>query len=189
MPTDVRSILGQEADSLLNYESRTVPRTSLHLPGPDFVDRVVSLSDRPAPVLRNFQTLMNHGRLGGTGYISILPVDQGVEHSAGASFAPSSRPVPCPTSRSVVMDRRQGRRIPMCARRRRNPYPPTAFPPMASASQRLDETSGRLVAATAAAMRPRASDRFLWRQPTPSGRRGQRRADAFPPGGPAITKA
>jgi len=89
MTTDVRSILGQEADALLNYESRTVPRTSLHLPGPDFVDRVVSLSDRPVSVLRNYQTLLNHGRLAGTGYVSILPVDQGVEHSAGASFAPN----------------------------------------------------------------------------------------------------
>lgn len=89
MPTDIRSILGQEADSLLNFESRTVPRTSLHLPGPDFVDRVVSLTDRGAPVLRNYQAILGHGRLGGTGYVSILPVDQGVEHSAGASFAPN----------------------------------------------------------------------------------------------------
>ena len=85
---DVRSLLGQQADSLLKHESRTVSRTALHLPGPDFVDRVLLHSDRPVTVLRNFQTLLNHGRLGGTGYVSILPVDQGVEHSAGASFAP-----------------------------------------------------------------------------------------------------
>jgi class I fructose-bisphosphate aldolase len=89
MPTDIRAALGAEADSLLNYESRTVPRSSLHLPGPDFVDRVVSITDRPTSVLRNFQLLLNSGRLAGTGYVSILPVDQGVEHSAGASFAPN----------------------------------------------------------------------------------------------------
>jgi fructose-bisphosphate aldolase, class I len=86
--TDVRSLLGQHADSLLKHESRTVSRTALHLPGPDFVDRVLLHSDRPVGVLRNFQTLLNHGRLAGSGYVSILPVDQGVEHSAGASFAP-----------------------------------------------------------------------------------------------------
>src|SRR5207244_8756941 len=58
-----------------------------HLPGPDFVDRVVSITDRPPAVLRNFQSILNHGRLAGTGYVSVLPVDQGIEHSAGASFA------------------------------------------------------------------------------------------------------
>jgi class I fructose-bisphosphate aldolase len=87
-PTEVRSILGKAAADLLNHECRTISRSALHLPGPDFVDRVVSLTDRPVPVLRNLQTILNHGRLGGTGYVSILPVDQGVEHSAGASFAP-----------------------------------------------------------------------------------------------------
>jgi class I fructose-bisphosphate aldolase len=86
--TDIRSLLGAQADSLLKHESRTVSRSALHLPGPDFVDRVLLHSDRPVAVLRNFQTILNHGRLGGTGYVSILPVDQGVEHSAGASFAP-----------------------------------------------------------------------------------------------------
>jgi class I fructose-bisphosphate aldolase len=89
MPTDIRAILGPDADALLRYESRTVPRASLHLPGPDFVDRVVAQSDRSPVVLRNFQALLDHGRLAGTGYVSILPVDQGVEHSAGASFAPN----------------------------------------------------------------------------------------------------
>ena len=88
MPTDVRSLLGSAADSLLKHESRTVPRGALHLPGPDFVARVMEATDRPIPVLRNFQTILNTGRLAGTGYVSILPVDQGVEHSAGASFAP-----------------------------------------------------------------------------------------------------
>ncbi|MDX2131895.1 MAG: class I fructose-bisphosphate aldolase [Planctomycetota bacterium] len=87
--TNVRAVLGAQADALLNYESKTVRRGQLHLPGPDFVDRVLALSDRSPVVLRNFQTIMNHGRLGGTGYISILPVDQGIEHSAGASFAPN----------------------------------------------------------------------------------------------------
>jgi len=87
--TNVRSILGAEADALLGYESRFVPRSTLQLPGPDFVDRVLSHTDRPVAVLRNYQTILNTGRLAGTGYVSILPVDQGVEHSAGASFAPN----------------------------------------------------------------------------------------------------
>lgn len=89
MTTDLKSLLGNEAASLLNYESRTVPRAALNLPGPDFVERVLVASDRPVAVLRNFQSILDHGRLGGTGYVSILPVDQGVEHSAGASFAPN----------------------------------------------------------------------------------------------------
>jgi len=87
--TDIASILGDEADFLLNHTSKTFPREHLYVPGPDFVSQVVSESDRTPPVLRNFQTILNHGRLGGTGYISILPVDQGIEHSAGASFAPN----------------------------------------------------------------------------------------------------
>ncbi len=86
---NVRSVLGPEADALLGYESKTVARSSLHLPGPDFVDRVFSQSDRSPVVLRNFQTILNTGRLAGTGFVSILPVDQGIEHSAGASFAPN----------------------------------------------------------------------------------------------------
>jgi class I fructose-bisphosphate aldolase len=87
--TDVRSILGAEADPLLRYEAKGVPKSALQLPGPDFVDRVFSLSDRPLPVKRNYQNILNTGRLAGTGYVSILPVDQGIEHSAGASFAPN----------------------------------------------------------------------------------------------------
>ena len=87
--TDIEKLLGAEADSLLSYQCSGIPRTSLHLPGPDFVDRVVAQSDRTPSVMRSYQTLLNHGRLGGTGYVSILPVDQGVEHSAGASFAPN----------------------------------------------------------------------------------------------------
>lgn len=89
MPINVRDVLGAEADSLLKHESRTVSKSSLHLPGPDFVDRVFSQSDRRPTVLRNFQTILNTGRLAGTGFMSILPVDQGIEHSAGASFAPN----------------------------------------------------------------------------------------------------
>lgn len=89
MAIDVRATLGNDAGSVLNHESKTIPRSALHLPGPDFIDRVFSWSDRPVPVLRNFQTILDHGRLGGTGYVSILPVDQGIEHSAGASFAPN----------------------------------------------------------------------------------------------------
>ncbi len=79
--------LGADSDSLLNHTSTTIARDQLHLPGPDFVDRVYYHSDRSPRVLRNLQTLFNHGRLAGTGYLSILPVDQGIEHSAGASFA------------------------------------------------------------------------------------------------------
>jgi fructose-bisphosphate aldolase, class I len=87
--TDIEKLLGAEADSLLSYQCQGIPRASLHLPGPDFVDRVVAQSDRKPSVMRSYQTLLDHGRLGGTGYVSILPVDQGVEHSAGASFAPN----------------------------------------------------------------------------------------------------
>ncbi len=83
------TLLGDEAETLLQHECKTIPKDGLALPGPDFVDRVVALSDRRPRVLRSLQTLFNHGRLAGTGYLSVLPVDQGVEHSAGASFAPN----------------------------------------------------------------------------------------------------
>jgi len=82
-------LLGDEARSLLEHRCETVSSEMLHLPGPDFVDRVWTQSDRSVRVLRSIQTLHGHGRLGGTGYLSILPVDQGIEHSAGASFAPN----------------------------------------------------------------------------------------------------
>lgn len=86
--TGIRDLLGSGADDLLNYKAKGFDKSTLHLPGPDFVDRVVLASDRPVAVTRNFQQILNTGRLGGTGYVSILPVDQGIEHSAGASFAP-----------------------------------------------------------------------------------------------------
>lgn len=86
--TDVTALLGEEARNLLEHHCK-VPKESLSLPGPDFVDRVFAASDRKPAVLRNMQTLFNHGRLAGAGYLSILPVDQGIEHSAGASFAPN----------------------------------------------------------------------------------------------------
>ena len=86
---DVRKVLGSDADALLGHECKTVSKGAIALPGSDFVDRVFASSDRNLTTLRNFQTLLNHGRLGGTGFVSILPVDQGVEHSAGASFAPN----------------------------------------------------------------------------------------------------
>ncbi|MBS3947082.1 MAG: class I fructose-bisphosphate aldolase [Dethiobacter sp.] len=89
MMSNVVEMLGSDADSLLSHVCRTVPKELLHLPGPDFVDRIFALSDRPTPVLRSLQQFFSHGRLGGTGYVSILPVDQGIEHSAGASFAPN----------------------------------------------------------------------------------------------------
>lgn len=85
----VESLLGNEADALLNHTCRTISKDLLHLPGPGFVDRVWQISDRPTPVLRSLQQMFDHGRLAGTGYLSILPVDQGIEHSAGASFAPN----------------------------------------------------------------------------------------------------
>jgi fructose-bisphosphate aldolase, class I len=87
--TSVEQILGGDGPSLLQHQCKTIPRESLHLPGPDYVDRIYAGSDRPTRVLTSLQALLNHGRLGGTGYVSILPVDQGVEHSAGASFAPN----------------------------------------------------------------------------------------------------
>jgi class I fructose-bisphosphate aldolase len=88
---DIASLLGDDADSLLTHASKGIPKDDLHLPGPDFIDRVWSISDRPVQVLRNLQQLYNGGRLGHTGYVSILPVDQGIEHSAAASFAPNPR--------------------------------------------------------------------------------------------------
>jgi class I fructose-bisphosphate aldolase len=85
----LEELLGDDADALLNHRSTTIDAAQLHLPGPDFVDRIYSLTDRSNTVLRNLQWLFDHGRLGGTGYVSILPVDQGIEHSGGASFAPN----------------------------------------------------------------------------------------------------
>jgi class I fructose-bisphosphate aldolase len=86
---NLESLLGDDAASLLEHTCGTVTKEQLHLPGPDFVDRVWAQSDRPTRVLRSLESLYEHGRLGGTGYLSILPVDQGIEHSAGASFAPN----------------------------------------------------------------------------------------------------
>ena len=87
MPT-VEEILGEDGRGLLQHQCK-ISKDSLHLPGPDFVERIHGGSDRPIPVLGRLQSLFDHGRLGGTGYVSILPVDQGIEHSAGASFAPN----------------------------------------------------------------------------------------------------
>ena len=80
-------LLGADGSALLSYKAKGFSADKLHLPGPDFVDRVLSITDRAPNVLRNFNAILNHGRLAGTGYVSILPVDQGIEHSAGASFA------------------------------------------------------------------------------------------------------
>jgi fructose-bisphosphate aldolase, class I len=85
----IQSLLGAEADDLLNHQCTGFAKESLHLPGPDFIDRVWMMSDRSPAVLRSLAALFGHGRLAGTGYLSILPVDQGVEHSAAASFAPN----------------------------------------------------------------------------------------------------
>ena len=86
---NLEQLLGDEAQDLLTFESKGIPKSELSLPGPDVVDRVYADSDRSIPVLRNLQSLFGHGRLANTGYLSILPVDQGIEHSAAASFAPN----------------------------------------------------------------------------------------------------
>ena len=85
----IESLLGDQAKSLLTHKCTTIDKRMLHLPGPDFVDRITARSNRKPAVMRNLQAIFDHGRLGGSGYLSILPVDQGVEHSAGASFAPN----------------------------------------------------------------------------------------------------
>ena len=89
MPARMAELLGDEAGSLLEHRCQTVPKERLHLPGPDFLERVQAMTDRNPRVRRNLAAIFDHGRLAGSGYLSILPVDQGVEHSAGASFAPN----------------------------------------------------------------------------------------------------
>lgn len=88
MLNKIKELLGSEADSLLSYKAK-FPKEQLHLPGPDFVDRIFAQTDRNINVLKNLEWILQTGRLAGTGYVSILPVDQGIEHSAGASFAPN----------------------------------------------------------------------------------------------------
>jgi fructose-bisphosphate aldolase, class I len=85
----ITELLGSQADSLLNHTSKTISKDQLHLPGADFVDRIFAQTNRSPQVLRSLQAIYGHGRLANTGYVSILPVDQGIEHSAGASFAPN----------------------------------------------------------------------------------------------------
>jgi len=85
----IAALLGDTAEDLLGFDSPRISKQNLHVPGPDWVERIFLQTDRPAPVLKNLQTLLDHGRLAGTGYLSILPVDQGIEHSGGASFAPN----------------------------------------------------------------------------------------------------
>ncbi|MEP4680604.1 MAG: class I fructose-bisphosphate aldolase, partial [Rhodopirellula bahusiensis] len=89
MPQSITELLGDDAESLLGHECQTIDRGRLHVPGPDFLERVVANSDRNQRVINQLARLFGHGRLSGTGYVSILPVDQGIEHSAGASFAPN----------------------------------------------------------------------------------------------------
>jgi class I fructose-bisphosphate aldolase len=88
---DIQALLGDDADDLLGHQSTAIPAADLHLPGPDFIDDVFSLTDRSPQVLRNLQSLFDHGRLAGTGHVSILPVDQGIEHTGLASFAPNPK--------------------------------------------------------------------------------------------------
>ncbi len=89
MSKQIIDLLGDEAQSLLEHTCTAIPKARLSIPGPDFIDRVMAQSDRPIRVLQSLQTIFNAGRLGGSGYVSFLPVDQGIEHSAGASFAPN----------------------------------------------------------------------------------------------------
>jgi class I fructose-bisphosphate aldolase len=89
MAHDIESLLGNEADYLLSHRCTALHKDDLTLPGPDFVDRILSYTDRSVQVLKNFQVLLNNGRLAKSGYLSILPVDQGVEHSAGSAFGPN----------------------------------------------------------------------------------------------------
>ena len=86
---NIVAILGDDADELLTHQCKCIPKENIHSPGSDFIDRILIDSDRPVAVLRNMQALFSHGRLANTGYMSLLPVDQGVEHSGGASFAPN----------------------------------------------------------------------------------------------------
>jgi class I fructose-bisphosphate aldolase len=87
--SNIQKLLGSKSGNLLSHVCQKVKKDRLHIPGPDWVERIFASSDRTIPVLRSLQALMGHGRLGGTGYLSLLPVDQGVEHTAGASFAPN----------------------------------------------------------------------------------------------------
>lgn len=89
MAANIINLLGKDADYLLGHKCTTIPKENLHLPGPDFIEKIFSISDRSPLVIKNLKRLFSHGRLKGTGYLSILPVDQGIEHSAGASFAPN----------------------------------------------------------------------------------------------------
>ena len=89
MPLMLQELLGDQAQSLLGHKCKTIPKEQLHLPGPDYLDRVFAHTDRKPSVIRSMAAMFGHGRLAGTGYLSILPVDQGIEHSAGASFAPN----------------------------------------------------------------------------------------------------
>ncbi len=87
MNAEIEKLLADSAQNLLQHKCKTIPKERLHLPGPDFVDRIFTPTDRNSQVLRNLQALLHSGRLAGSGYVSILPVDQGIEHSGGASFA------------------------------------------------------------------------------------------------------
>jgi class I fructose-bisphosphate aldolase len=87
--SEILTLLGNKSDSLMDHTCKGIPKDSLHLPGPDFVDRIWAHSDRNLQTMRSLQTIFDHGRLAGTGYLSILPVDQGIEHTAGASFSPN----------------------------------------------------------------------------------------------------
>jgi len=87
--SQIQSLLGSQAEFLLDHNCKTIDKSMIHAPGPDFVDRIFSQTNRSPQVLKSLQQLYGHGRLANTGYLSILPVDQGIEHSAGASFAPN----------------------------------------------------------------------------------------------------
>src|SRR5919205_1229572 len=89
LTSNIEEILGADGPKLLQHQCKTIPKETIHVPGPDSVQQLFGFSDRPTRVLTSLQSLLDHGRLAGSGYVSILPVDQGIEHSAGASFAPN----------------------------------------------------------------------------------------------------
>ena len=138
--TNIETLLGDEAESLLTHTCKGVTADELTLPGPDYIDRVFVDTDRPIPVVRNLATVYDHGRLGGTGYLSILPVDQGIEHSAAASFAKNpayfdpanlvragpgrgaARPSPPPSAASGIVARRYAHKIPFIVKLNHNDF-------------------------------------------------------------------
>ena len=178
---DVAALLGDDADFLLGHTAKAIPAEDLHLPGPDFVDRVACATDRSPQVLRNLQALFDHGRLAGTGYVSILPVDQGVEHSGAASFAPNPAYF---DPEGIVRSGRRGRlqRGGLHLRRARFGIPSLGAPHPVhreAQPQRAAEPPQQLRpgGCSARCSGPSSSARRAWEPPSTSARRESRRPD------------